>query len=72
MNQLTQQEYDERFGGHTESAQTTLLVIEINSHRSEIARLKAMIKNFCDSQSHAVDMWREQKHIKPLFEESGK
>ena len=72
MNQLTQQEYDERFGRYSESAQTTLLVIEVNSHRAEIARLKTLIKNFCDNQSHAVDMWKNQEHIKPLFDEENK
>jgi predicted transcriptional regulator len=39
---------------------------------TEIARLREMIKNFCDNQSHAVEMWKQQEHIKPLFEEARK
>ena len=67
MNELTPKEYNERFVG-TESSTITLLVVEVNSHRREIARLRNAIKQFCDGQASAVELWKDQPHIKPLFD----
>lgn len=37
--------------------------------KEEIERLQGLIDNFCESQEWAVDSWKNQKHIKPLFDE---
>lgn len=37
--------------------------------QKEIERLKGIIKNFCKEQGWAHSMWKDQPHIKPLFDE---
>ena len=41
---------------------------ELAEIRKRVVELETAIKNFCDGQSHAVDPWKQQSHIKPLFD----
>jgi len=42
---------------------------QIGELKDEVERLETMIFNFCANQTHGVDSWRNQDHIKPLFDE---
>ena len=35
----------------------------------EVQRLRKMIRDFCNGQEWADELWRCQSHIKPLFDE---
>ena len=37
---------------------------------AEADRLKGIIREFCAGQEFADKAWREQKHVKPLFDEA--
>ena len=37
----------------------------------EVDRLQCIIREFCAGQEFADKLWKEQKHIKTLFEEAG-
>ncbi len=37
----------------------------------EVERLQCIIREFCAGQEFADKLWKEQKHIKTLFEEAG-
>ena len=41
---------------------------ELAEIRKRVVELETAIKNFCDGQSHAVELWKRQSHIKPLFD----
>jgi len=38
---------------------------------AEVERLQCIIREFCAGQEFADKSWKEQKHIKTLFEEAG-
>ena len=54
--------------GYTHSG-TCATVEEI---RREIERLNKIIRDFCAKEDWAVERWKNQEHIKPLFDEARK
>jgi prophage DNA circulation protein len=44
------------------------LTAERDSLRAEVERLRGAITHFCVGQKRAVDEWKAQPHIKPLFD----